>query len=302
MTDLPDHTEITNSDGIRNLHNGEENHRFLLQLRNSDPNFSVEVEIARKKIIKDFLGLLILRFLFLSRELGPPLIFHKKDPKDCPDNDGHNVDAIDGLVLPSITALAATARQLSLASSDSLELTKEARISIQQASIKTAAVTRSSNVLATASAAWADLVSDALILPISDSDAGNSMLQPIYNVAMQLKFSKPQPNRSDQMSACYLSQSLPPTLDMLAKYTRPSFLNNGLDGIWKALLANANIGGENVHRAACLGVILGARVGDEYLPHELKSGLYERQALEKEIDSFVVAVMKNTTSQKQCVE
>ena len=73
MTDLPDHTEITNSDGIRNLHNGEENHRFLLQLRNSDPNFSVEVEIARKKIIKDFLGLLILRFLFLSRELGPPL-------------------------------------------------------------------------------------------------------------------------------------------------------------------------------------------------------------------------------------
>ena len=156
--------------------------------------------------------------------------------------------------------------------------------------------------MATASAAWADLVSDALILPISGSDAGNSMLQPIYNVAMQLKFSKPQPNRSDQMSACYLSQSLPPTLDMLAKYTRPSFLNNGNDGIWKALLANANIGGENVHRAACLGVILGARVGDENLPHELKSGLYERQALEKEIDSFVVAVMKKSTSQKQCVE
>lgn len=230
------------------------------------------------------------------------LIFHKKDPKDCPDNDGHNVDAIDGLVLPSITALAATARQLSIVSSDSLELTKEARISIQQASIKTAAVTRSSNVLAKASAAWADLVSDALILPISESDANNSMLQPIYNVAMQLKFSKPQPNRSDQMSACYLSQSLPPTLDMLAKYTRPSFLNNGADGIWKALLANANIGGENVHRAACLGVILGARVGDENLPHQLKSGLYEQQALEKEIDSFVVAVMKKTTSQKQCVE
>ena len=100
-------------------------------------------------------------------------------------------------------------------------------------------------------------------------------------------------------SACYLSQSLPPTLDMLCKYTRPSHLNDGADGIWKALLANANIGGENVHRGACLGVILGARVGDENLPDELKSGLYERRALEEEIDSFVSAVMQKTTIE-QC--
>lgn len=86
---------------------------------------------------------------------------------------------------------------------------------------------------------------------------------------------------------------------MLCKYTRPSYLNVGSDGIWKALLANANIGGENVHRAACLGVILGARVGDENLPNELKSGLCERQALEKEIDMFVNTVMQKTAS-KQC--
>lgn len=229
------------------------------------------------------------------------LIFHKKDPKDCPDNDGHNVDAIDGLVLPSVTALAETVWQLSLSGCDSLQLSEEGRIAVQKASVMTAAVTRSSNVLAKASAAWADLVSDALILPISENDAENSMLQPIYKVAMKLKFGKPQPNRSDQMSACYLSQSLPPTLDMLAKYTRPSYLNYGNDGIWKALLANANTGGENVHRAACLGVILGARVGDENLPHEVKSGLYERHALEKEIDSFVGAVMMKTAS-KQCLD
>ena len=86
---------------------------------------------------------------------------------------------------------------------------------------------------------------------------------------------------------------------MLCKYTRPSHLNDGADGIWKALLANANIGGENVHRGACLGVILGARVGDENLPNELKSGLYERRALEEEIDSFVSAVMQKTTIE-QC--
>ena len=29
------------------------------------------------------------------------------NPKECPDNDGHNVDTIDGLVLPSVAALLA---------------------------------------------------------------------------------------------------------------------------------------------------------------------------------------------------
>jgi hypothetical protein len=125
------------------------------------------------------------------------LIFNKKDPKDCPDNDGHNVDAIDGLVLPSVSALAETARQLSISGSD--KLSEEGKIAIQQASARTAAVTRSSKVLEKASQAWADLVSNALILPIGRSDAENSMLKPINEVAQSLKFGKPQPNRRDQM-------------------------------------------------------------------------------------------------------
>ena len=81
-------------------------------------------------------------------------------------------------------------------------------------------------------------------------------------------------------------------LDMLRKYSRASYLNSESEGIWKALLANANIGGENVHRGAVLGAILGARVGDENLPEQLKSGLHDRQLLEEEINSFVDAVMK----------
>ena len=32
------------------------------------------------------------------------------DPKDCPDNDGHNVDTIDGLVIPSVVALISLAQ------------------------------------------------------------------------------------------------------------------------------------------------------------------------------------------------
>jgi len=82
---------------------------------------------------------------------------------------------------------------------------------------------------------------------------------------------------------------------MLCKYTQPSSLADK-DGIWKALVANANIGGENVHRGAVLGAILGARVGDENLPQMIKSGLYERALLEKEIDRFVDAVMRKTSN------
>ena len=93
------------------------------------------------------------------------------------------------------------------------------------------------------------------------------------------------------MSACYLSGSLPPTLDMLSKYVDKS--------CWEALLANANIGGENVHRGAVLGAILGARSGDEGLPNELKEGLFHRKELEKEINSFVDAVIgSKSTSQE----
>ena len=83
---------------------------------------------------------------------------------------------------------------------------------------------------------------------------------------------------------------------MISKYSQPAFLKKR-DGIWNALLNNANTGGENVHRAAVLGVILGARVGDENLPQQLKDGLYDKVALEDEINAFVNAVM-----QKKAVE
>lgn len=215
------------------------------------------------------------------------MIFAKKDPKDCPDNDGHNVDAIDGLILPSITALAESARQISLTGKDDLNLSEESMKAIQQAAARTAAVTRSSNVLEKVSEVWATLVFAAMVSP-------SDMEQPLQDIALRLGLGQPKPNRRDQMSACYLSQSVPPTLDMICKYSQPAFLNDQPDGIWKALIANANIGGENVHRGAVLGAILGARVGDENLPPQLKSGLYDKEHLGQEIDSFVDAVMQKT--------
>lgn len=52
----------------------------------------------------------------------------------------------------------------------------------------------------------------------------------------------------------------------------------------KALLANVNAGGDNVHRGMILGMILGAAT--ETIPSELVNGLVARSELEKEIEAF----------------
>ncbi len=52
-----------------------------------------------------------------------------------------------------------------------------------------------------------------------------------------------------------------------------------------ALLANANAGGDNVHRGMVLGLIAGAARSD--FPEELKNGLAAHAALATEIDAFV---------------
>lgn len=127
------------------------------------------------------------------------LVFHEKDPKDCPDNDGHNVDTIDGLVLPSVTALAETARQLTSSGNGSLSLSEESANAIQQACARTAAVTRSSDVLERVSGVWAGLVSAALTSSTVKGNAQNEMEGPLREVAQKLGLGSPQPNRRDQM-------------------------------------------------------------------------------------------------------
>ena len=87
---------------------------------------------------------------------------------------------------------------------------------------------------------------------------------------------------------------------MISKYTQQSPKTGSSSSCWRALLANANVGGENVHRGAILGAILGAYAGDEQLPYDMKDGLYEKEAIEKEIDDFVRSVMKSGASSEEC--
>lgn len=77
-------------------------------------------------------------------------------------------------------------------------------------------------------------------------------------------------------TACYPEHGVPLLLCLLQR--------NNAD--FKAsLLANANAGGDNVHRGMILGLLAGASTTE--IPHELKSGLLAYHELENEISDFV---------------
>lgn len=77
-------------------------------------------------------------------------------------------------------------------------------------------------------------------------------------------------------TACYPEHGLPLLLCL--------FQRNKAD--FKAsLLANANAGGDNVHRGMILGLLAGAASTE--IPHELKSGLLANHELQDEIKNFV---------------
>ena len=74
-------------------------------------------------------------------------------------------------------------------------------------------------------------------------------------------------------SACYITDSWPSVLFLASKY---------LEDPKKALLVNANLGGDNVHRGAVLGTILGLVRPLEAVP--FFSQLIENEALTREIE------------------
>ncbi|EOD34046.1 hypothetical protein EMIHUDRAFT_228899 [Emiliania huxleyi CCMP1516] len=163
------------------------------------------------------------RMFFQNRAAGRPL-------RECPSNDGHNVDAIDGLVIPAVVLLGGAARPEG-----------EALLEAQQ-SVR---VTRSSPRV------------EGYVAELSAAD----------------------PRRPDPVVACYIDDNFASLLGLAAKYTSFS----------EALLANANAGGENVHRGLVLGALMGAQVGASGIPAELKAGLYHHDAIAAEIDAFIAA-------------
>ncbi len=77
-------------------------------------------------------------------------------------------------------------------------------------------------------------------------------------------------------TACYPEHGLPLLFSLLYR--------NKID-FRASILANANAGGDNVHRGMILGMIAGAKSAE--VPHELKTGLKEYTEIKSEIEAFV---------------
>ncbi|KAF5838686.1 ADP-ribosylglycohydrolase-domain-containing protein [Dunaliella salina] len=82
-------------------------------------------------------------------------------------------------------------------------------------------------------------------------------------------------------SACYIDSSFPVVLYLAAKYP---------DSFEKAVLANTNAGGENCHRGAALGALMGAALGESKIPPRLIQGLHDSSAIRQEIDALCSAL------------
>lgn len=78
--------------------------------------------------------------------------------------------------------------------------------------------------------------------------------------------------------ACYIEHSMPAVLYLSARYS------NDFEG---AMVANNHVGGDNCHRGALLGAILGAALGENAIPQRWITGLSAHAALAEEIDCFV---------------
>lgn len=78
--------------------------------------------------------------------------------------------------------------------------------------------------------------------------------------------------------ACYIDQAFPSVLYLAARYH---------DDFERALIANTNVGGDNCHRGAVLGAILGASMGKAAIPKRWLAGLTAHDELNEEIEQFV---------------
>ena len=88
-------------------------------------------------------------------------------------------------------------------------------------------------------------------------------------------------------TACYIEDSFPSMLYLAYKY----YGGGSSSGFEEAVLANANVGGENCHRGAALGALMGAAVGEKAIPRRLIDGLAASSEIRREIDAYCAAVI-----------
>lgn len=217
------------------------------------------------------------RIFFANRAAGKPLAA-------CPGSDeamfGHNTDTIDGLIAPTVVLLA--------------QLVHHHKKDARDAAVRSLRTQRTSRLGEEYIEDLATLLSAVMIEGISAVEAAEEAARRRYAVQTALKFGiRAKGEVKAPVVSCGVEPSWQALLMLLAKHG---------DDAEACLLANANAGGENVHRGILLGAVLGARVGASALPSWLKEGLVERAVIEEEIRAFVeVVIGAHEAAQRQRV-
>ena len=79
--------------------------------------------------------------------------------------------------------------------------------------------------------------------------------------------------------ACYIADAFPASLYLAWKYA---------DDFEAGVIANANVGGDNCHRGAVVGALLGAAVGTGQIPARFCDGLHDAAALRQQMHRWSV--------------
>jgi ADP-ribosylglycohydrolase len=78
--------------------------------------------------------------------------------------------------------------------------------------------------------------------------------------------------------ACYIADAFPASLYLAWKYAAD---------FEAGIIANTNVGGDNCHRGAVVGALLGAASGTERMPKRFLDGIHDSAGLRRQIDSLL---------------
>jgi ADP-ribosylglycohydrolase len=191
-------------------------------------------------------------------------------PEKCAGDDGHNIASMGGFVMLPPVAMYAAAQAASGA---------DGTIDIEAAAAAAGAaagahvlLTHRSAFLSKQANIFGQLIARvALGVPLKDAIR-------VAGAALGLDIEKLAARASPPFgTACYIEDSFPWLLFLAYKYG---------DDFEAAMVKNVAVGGENVHRGAALGALLGAAHGADAIPSRWRSGLYEAKQTAAEADAF----------------
>lgn len=203
--------------------------------------------------------------------------------------EGHNTAQIGGFVMLPPVIMAAVAAAAQASSSNGIDSTAAAAAAQAVTHLRT---THDSNKLVAVAERYAQVMTRAVLgeplRPLLEAEAKRLRFSPA-ELAGKL-WDDTNIVHSVFGSACYIESSWPAVLYLAWKYS---------DSFEKAVLSNTNVGGENCHRGAALGALMGAAVGESAIPPRFISGLAASEEIRKEIDAFCAAVLPAEVSVEQ---